>query len=78
VLLPRSNPAALFNLGITPLIAEVGKTDDPKEADRVSVEITWEDSLGNKNRRGMSLVKEEVDDLIVMLTYYRREVFGEA
>lgn len=74
MLLPRSNPNAMFDLSVTPLIVGVGRTDDVEKADRVAVEISW----GNGNqRRQVSLLKEEVDDLIVMLTYYKGKVFDD-
>lgn len=71
MLLPRSNPAAVNNLDVKLLKSGKGFVEDVKVADRIAIKI-------NNHSSYVSLVEQEVDDLIVMLTYYRREVFGDA
>ena len=66
MLLPRSSHNVKYTLEVRP-----GQTS----YDSVVVQLQ---SIATGNKSDVALIKEEVDDLIVMLTYYRREVFGEA
>lgn len=70
MLLPRSNPAAVKDIDIGLIKSGEGYVKNTKYANRIAIKIG--------NGAHVSLVEQEVDDLIVMLTYYQREVFGEA
>lgn len=64
--LPRSNLKAIYQVDLSPW--EEPTTGRP----RVKFVITRDDEVAV----GLSLTEQETDDLIVMLQYYRQEVFG--
>lgn len=64
--LPRSNPEGFYQVDLSPW--EEHKTGRP----RVKFVVTRDDEVAV----GLSLTEQETDDLIVMLQYYRQEVFG--
>lgn len=65
--LPRENPNAKYNIEVEPYENGLAQS-------RVRISVRQ----GNTLKLGMSLTEQEIDDLIVMLMYYKNEQFPKA
>lgn len=69
MLLPRSNKNAAYSLEVF-----TGEGAYSDRVDRVKLQVR--DNDDDDMLAGLSLNEQETDDLIVMLTYYKKEVWG--